>query len=1049
MPDLFITYSRKNKEFVRRLVDALEKQGRDVWVDWEDIPPTVDWMKEIRDGIDSSNSYVYIITPDSINSKVCLAEIEHALDQQKKLIPVLHQDVEMPSSTKERRASDLANPLDRAYSALGFESDSDRILEYLSPHNWIFFREEDDFETAFATLSEALDDDQDYIREHTRLLVRAREWDDKARDSSFLLTDAAIKEAEQWLKDGEAKFPKPTDLHRAYINASRLVDLREQQYEMELQQRAARRLRYLAVALTVFLIAAIGLSIFAFNEQNRAQNAQSTSEANHALSEASRATSEANRAIAQAAQAVAERRAIEAESFVLAERARLVLENGDTLTSVRIALEAVNLDDPPPPAQAVLSRAAYIGPRANFSSHRRQVMQLEISPDGTQALSASLDGTARLWDIETVSNIHALRIGSREEIVTGAFSADGSRILAASDPGEIVVWDVETGEETLRFNIDVDLMLRAAFNADDSEILVAACFVQGERNEECQLEISRWDAESGDEIEAIEFYYPTAEIITFSPDGRWVVIASDQSSEAFVVDVKTAETVAQITTVRSNTAIAFDASSQQLALGSGDGSVSIYNVFSGDEVMRFQTARFGRMESLAFSADNESMAVGLETGDIQIYDLDDQRVTHEFSRHSAPVSGLAFVNGGKNVLTASFDASLLLWDLQHGAVLDRLGRGNEIDSITVSNDGTRVFAFTSEHDIVTYDSASGEELQRLHLDADIDYDSLRGPEEDLLTAVFSPDHSAVLAPQTEEAPHLIDLNTGDEISQLVGHEDLVTSAVFSPDGETIYTGDWEGHVIAWEAATGEIINTFEIQDIEPVPLVLSLDISADGQLLVAGTFDPDYIVVWDTQTGEMTNSFATQQRASDTITLSPDASIIATTGGGSSFTLWNMRTGAQILRFEGHAGDVTNILFSADGTQIVSGSDDETVLIWDITTGTPLRRLEDHTSAVTGIAFGPDEASLYSASWTDGIIHWRLDDIDELIHWTCENRAVIDLTAAERTAYGVTTTAPLCEVMGVGNGVDSVRWVTGSQLSSLLRAHLKSPSSGYRSRLAS
>jgi DNA-binding LacI/PurR family transcriptional regulator len=38
MPDVFISYSRKDKDFAHKLHDALAAQKRDVWVDWEDIP---------------------------------------------------------------------------------------------------------------------------------------------------------------------------------------------------------------------------------------------------------------------------------------------------------------------------------------------------------------------------------------------------------------------------------------------------------------------------------------------------------------------------------------------------------------------------------------------------------------------------------------------------------------------------------------------------------------------------------------------------------------------------------------------------------------------------------------------------------------------------------------------------------------------------------------------------------------------------------------------------------------------------------------------------
>ena len=51
MSDVFISYSRKNSEFVRILHEALEKSNRETWVDWEGIAKGTEWWKEIEAGI--------------------------------------------------------------------------------------------------------------------------------------------------------------------------------------------------------------------------------------------------------------------------------------------------------------------------------------------------------------------------------------------------------------------------------------------------------------------------------------------------------------------------------------------------------------------------------------------------------------------------------------------------------------------------------------------------------------------------------------------------------------------------------------------------------------------------------------------------------------------------------------------------------------------------------------------------------------------------------------------------------------------------------------
>ena len=52
MTSLFISYSRKDIEFARKLTESLAGQDLDFWIDWEGIPPSVDWWKEIEKGIE-------------------------------------------------------------------------------------------------------------------------------------------------------------------------------------------------------------------------------------------------------------------------------------------------------------------------------------------------------------------------------------------------------------------------------------------------------------------------------------------------------------------------------------------------------------------------------------------------------------------------------------------------------------------------------------------------------------------------------------------------------------------------------------------------------------------------------------------------------------------------------------------------------------------------------------------------------------------------------------------------------------------------------------
>jgi len=72
MADVFISYAREDKDFVRCLDRALTEDGRDVWVDWEDIAPSAEWMEEIRTAIEGADAFVFVLSSDSLASSADL-----------------------------------------------------------------------------------------------------------------------------------------------------------------------------------------------------------------------------------------------------------------------------------------------------------------------------------------------------------------------------------------------------------------------------------------------------------------------------------------------------------------------------------------------------------------------------------------------------------------------------------------------------------------------------------------------------------------------------------------------------------------------------------------------------------------------------------------------------------------------------------------------------------------------------------------------------------------------------------------------------------------
>src|SRR5438105_3126849 len=89
LSDLFLSYSRQDEAFARRLRDRVQAAGRDVWIDVEGIRPSAEWMGEIQEAITSSEAFVFILSPASAASAVCRRELDFASGVNKRVIPVV------------------------------------------------------------------------------------------------------------------------------------------------------------------------------------------------------------------------------------------------------------------------------------------------------------------------------------------------------------------------------------------------------------------------------------------------------------------------------------------------------------------------------------------------------------------------------------------------------------------------------------------------------------------------------------------------------------------------------------------------------------------------------------------------------------------------------------------------------------------------------------------------------------------------------------------------------------------------------------------------
>src|SRR5262245_53130482 len=208
---VFISYSRDDLDFADQLDAALKIYKYDVTLDRHGISGGEDWQTRLGALIRDADTVVFVLSPSSARSEICKWEVEQALRLGKRIIPVLC-----------RPTDGIASPPE------------------LTDLNYIFFYEEprspgSGFGSGLAMLVAALNTDLDWLREHTRLLQRASEWQAGGRATNRMLSGDDIAAAKAWAARRPKDAPEPTTLHLDYIRAS-------EDFEDERQSEERRRL---------------------------------------------------------------------------------------------------------------------------------------------------------------------------------------------------------------------------------------------------------------------------------------------------------------------------------------------------------------------------------------------------------------------------------------------------------------------------------------------------------------------------------------------------------------------------------------------------------------------------------------------------------------------------------------------------------------------------------------------------------------------------------------------------------------------------------------
>ncbi len=104
MPDIFISYSRKDSGHALALAERLRAEGIEVWIDQHGLEAAAQWSKEIVEAVERCTAFVLLLSNDSLLSKNVVRELSIASESDRRILPIEIEDILLPSEFKYQLA---------------------------------------------------------------------------------------------------------------------------------------------------------------------------------------------------------------------------------------------------------------------------------------------------------------------------------------------------------------------------------------------------------------------------------------------------------------------------------------------------------------------------------------------------------------------------------------------------------------------------------------------------------------------------------------------------------------------------------------------------------------------------------------------------------------------------------------------------------------------------------------------------------------------------------------------------------------------------------
>ncbi|MCP3915071.1 MAG: protein kinase [bacterium] len=421
-----------------------------------------------------------------------------------------------------------------------------------------------------------------------------------------------------------------------------------------------------------------------------------------------------------------------------------------------------------------------------FAGHTQPLTSIALSADGSRALTAALDGTARIWRTSDGLELH--RIARGKEVKRAVFSPDGERAAIAwgptdfDDPG-LGIFETASGEHV--FDL-VGHAHRVVWDVAYDESGTRIASLSSDRT------LRIWDAATGAETHT--FPLPSITLrLTWLPGGDRV-LAGYWSGACHIWNLDENRILPVLGDgTRAVVRARWSADGERIVSAAEDGASSVWE--RGQRVQRIDAG--GTPTWVDFDPTGEFVLMATKEGTSRVTRVADGARMADLKGHTAPVVDAAFDRAGGRVATASTDGTARVWSVPDGALLATFdAHEGALGCIAWSPDDESIATGAADRTARTWSAADGTQ--------ELVFGPFEARSESLtrvFDVVFHPTQPVLALASEENAVRLFDTRTG-RLRQTL-RSGTVGKLAFDSTGRKLAVGRrWSGWVELHEPASG-------------------------------------------------------------------------------------------------------------------------------------------------------------------------------------------------------------------------------------------------------